>query len=139
MTRFWLSLEAGVRFVIECIENMQGGEVFVPKIPSMKVVDLARAIAPDAALDIVGIRPGEKLHEVLISQDEARNTVESQRMYVVKPPETLWERSLNYEGTPLADGFQYSSDTNEMWLDLAGIKKLVEPFDRLYAAGRLEA
>jgi UDP-N-acetylglucosamine 4,6-dehydratase len=139
MTRFWLSLEEGVRFVIECIENMQGGEVFVPKIPSMKVVDLARAIAPDAALDIVGIRPGEKLHEVLISQDEARNTVESQRMYVVKPPETLWERSLNYEGTPLADGFQYSSDTNEMWLDLAGIKKLVEPFDRLYAAGRLEA
>jgi len=139
MTRFWLSLEEGVRFVIECIENMQGGEVFVPKIPSMKVVDLARAIAPDATLDIVGIRPGEKLHEVLISQDEARNTVESQRMYVVKPPETLWERSLNYEGTPLADGFQYSSDTNEMWLDLAGIKKLVEPFDRLYAAGRLEA
>ncbi|MFH1184372.1 MAG: UDP-N-acetylglucosamine 4,6-dehydratase (inverting) [Chloroflexota bacterium] len=139
MTRFWLSLEEGVRFVIGCIENMHGGEVFVPKIPSMKVVDLARAIAPGAALDVVGIRPGEKLHEVLISEDEARNTVESQRMYVVKPPETLWERTLNYEGTLLADGFRYSSDTNTMWLDLAGIKKLVEPFDRLYAAGRLEA
>ena len=76
MTRFWLSLEQGVRFVIECIEQMHGGEVFVPKIPSMKVIDLARAIAPDADVSVIGIRPGEKLHEVLISEDEARNTVE---------------------------------------------------------------
>jgi len=138
MTRFWLSLEEGVRFVIECIERMHGGEVFVPKIPSMKVIDLAKAIAPGAALDIVGIRPGEKLHEVLISEDEARNTVETRRMYVVKPPETLWERALNYEGTPLVDGFRFSSDSNTMWLDLAGIKRLVEPFEHLYAAGRLD-
>jgi UDP-N-acetylglucosamine 4,6-dehydratase len=138
MTRFWLSLEEGVRFVIECIERMHGGEVFVPKIPSMKVIDLAKAIAPVAALDIVGIRPGEKLHEVLISEDEARNTVETTRMYIVKPPETLWERALNYEGTPLADGFRFSSDSNTMWLDLAGIKRLVEPFEHLYAAGRLD-
>jgi UDP-N-acetylglucosamine 4,6-dehydratase len=138
MTRFWLSLEEGVRFVIECIERMHGGEVFVPKIPSMKVIDLAKAIAPGAALDIVGIRPGEKLHEVLISEDEARNTVETRRMYIVKPPETLWERALNYEGTPLADGFRFSSDSNTMWLDLAGIKRLVEPFEHLYAAGRLD-
>jgi len=138
MTRFWLSLEEGVRFVIECIERMHGGEVFVPKIPSMKVIDLAKAIAPGAALDIVGIRPGEKLHEVLISEDEARNTVETTRMYVVKPPETLWERALNYEGTPLVDGFRFSSDSNTMWLDLAGIKRLVEPFEHLYAAGRLD-
>ena len=138
MTRFWLSLEEGVRFVIKCIESMHGGEVFVPKIPSMKVVDLAKAIAPDATMEFVGIRPGEKLHEVLISEDEARNAVENQRMFVVKPPETLWERALNYEGTPLADGFRYSSDTNSLWLDLAGIRKLVAPFDSLYAAGRLE-
>src|SRR5512134_352847 len=92
MTRFWLSLEQGVRFVISCIGQMQGGEVFVPKIPSMKVIDLARAIAPDAKINIIGIRPGEKLHEDLISDDEARNAVERETMFVVKPPETLWKR-----------------------------------------------
>jgi UDP-N-acetylglucosamine 4,6-dehydratase/5-epimerase len=86
MTRFWLSLEQGVHFVIRCIEQMHGGEVFVPKIPSMKVADLARAIAPQASMEIVGIRPGEKLHEVLISEDEARTTVELKDMYVVQPP-----------------------------------------------------
>jgi UDP-N-acetylglucosamine 4,6-dehydratase len=138
MTRFWLSLEEGVRFVIDCIGKMHGGEVFVPKIPSMKVVDLARAIAPNAALEIVGIRPGEKLHEVLISEDEARSTVEAEGMYIVKPPETLWERALNYQGARLADGFRYSSDSNELWLDMAGIRKLVEPFEQLHAAGNLE-
>src|SRR5581483_11704113 len=90
MTRFWLSLEEGVHFVINCIEQMEGGEVFVPKIPSTKVVDLARAIAPDAKIDIIGIRPGEKLHEALISEDEARTTVELDRMYVVQPAEALW-------------------------------------------------
>jgi UDP-N-acetylglucosamine 4,6-dehydratase/5-epimerase len=139
MTRFWLSLEEGVRFVVDCIEAMHGGEVFVPKIPSMKVVDLAKAIAPKAKLEVVGIRPGEKLHEVLVSEDEARNTVERDRMYVVRPPETLWERTLNYEGTALSEGFKYSSESNTRWLDVAGIQKLVEPFERLYAAGKLEA
>jgi len=137
MTRFWLSLEEGVRFVIDCIGRMQGGEVFVPKIPSMRTVDLARAIAPDATLDIVGIRPGEKLHEVLISEDESRNTVEVDRMYVVKPPETLWERELHYEGNPLPEDFRYSSDSNSRWLDVDGIRRLVEPFEGLYRAGRL--
>lgn len=138
MTRFWLSLEQGVRFVIDCIENMRGGEVFVPKIPSMKVLDLARALAPYAEIAVVGIRPGEKLHEVLISEDEARNTIENEQMYIVKPPATLWERALHYEGRPLPDGFRYSSDNNALWLDVEGIKKLIEPFERLYAAGRLE-
>jgi UDP-N-acetylglucosamine 4,6-dehydratase len=85
MTRFWISLEQGVRFVIRCVEEMQGGEVFVPKIPSMTVVDLARAIAPKAHINTIGIRPGEKLHEVLISEDEARSTVELNDMYVVQP------------------------------------------------------
>lgn len=138
MTRFWLSLEQGVRFVIDCIEQMRGGEVFVPKIPSMKVIDLARAIAPGAAVSVIGIRPGEKLHEVLISEDEARNTVERDTMFIVKPPETLWERSLQYEGRPLPEGFRYSSDTNADWLDVAGIQRLIEPFEKLYAVGRLE-
>src|SRR3990172_9345382 len=85
MTRFWLSLEQGVHFVIDCIEQMQGGEVFVPKIPSTTIVDLAKAIAPEARVEIIGIRPGEKLHEVLISEDEARSTLERERMFIVKP------------------------------------------------------
>jgi UDP-N-acetylglucosamine 4,6-dehydratase len=138
MTRFWLSLEQGVRFVIQCLEEMHGGEVFVPKIPSMKVLDLARAIAPDAAVSVIGIRPGEKLHEVLISEDEARNTVERENMYIVKPPETLWERDLHYDGKPLPEGFRYSSDANDEWLDVPGIQKLIEPFEKLHAVGRLE-
>src|SRR5512143_3417991 len=133
MTRFWLSLDQGVRFVIECIEQMHGGEVFVPKIPSMKVIDLAHAIAPEATVSIIGIRPGEKLHEVLISEDEARNTVERENMYVVTPPEPLWERSLQYEGTPLPEGFRYGSDTNKDWLDVDGIRKLIAPFEQLHA------
>ncbi len=138
MTRFWLSLEQGARFVIQCLEAMRGGEVFVPRIPSMKVIDLAKAIAPAAEISVVGIRPGEKLHEVLISEDEARNTIERDRMFIVKPPETLWERSLQYEGQGMADGFRYSSDTNTEWLDVAGIRRLIEPFERLHSVGSLE-
>ena len=138
MTRFWLSLEQGVHFVIDCIEQMEGGEVFVPKIPSTTIVDLAKAIAPEAEIEIIGIRPGEKLHEVLISEDEARNTVEREDMFVVKPPETLWKRDMTYEGEPLLDGFRYSSDNNSEWLDLEGIKQFVAPFEELYKAGKLE-
>ncbi len=140
MTRFWLSLEQGVRFVIHCIGQMEGGEVFVPKIPSMKVIDLARAIAPQAQVDIIGIRPGEKLHEVLISEDEARNTVELERMFVVQPAEAIWfGYSWQARGKLLSDGFRYSSDNNSEWLDLEGIRKYIEPFEELYAAGKLEA
>lgn len=138
MTRFWLSLEQGVRFVMNCIEQMEGGEVFVPKIPSTKVVDLAKAIAPGAKLNIIGIRPGEKLHEVLVSEDEARNTVERETMFIVKPPETLWKRDMHYEGKPLPGGFRFSSDTNTQWLDIAGIKNFIAPFEELFAQGKLE-
>jgi UDP-N-acetylglucosamine 4,6-dehydratase len=138
MTRFWLSLEQGVHFVINCIEQMAGGEVFVPKIPSTTIVDLAKAIAPEAEIDIIGIRPGEKLHEVLISEDEARGTVERKNMFIVKPPETLWKRDLTYEGQPLPDGFRYSSDNNSEWLDLDGIKQFVAPFEEAFANGKLE-
>jgi len=138
MTRFWLSLDQGVRFVMNCVEQMEGGEVFVPKIPSTKVVDLANAIVPDAKVNIIGIRPGEKVHEVLISEDEARNTVEREHMFIVKPPETLWERGLQYEGQPLPEGFRYSSDTNSQWLDIEGIKEFVAPFEELFAHGQLE-
>ena len=138
MTRFWLSLEQGVRFVMKCLDEMRGGEVFVPRIPSMKVVDLAKAIAPSAEIAVVGIRPGEKLHEVLISEDEARSTVERDGMFIVKPPETLWERALHYDGQPLPEGFRYSSDNNRDWLDVAGIRRLIDPFEKLFAAGQLE-
>ena len=138
MTRFWLSLEQGVRFVIRCIEQMHGGEVFVPKIPSTKVVDLAKAIVPNAKIDIVGIRPGEKLHEALISEDEARNTVEREDMFVVLPTDPLWERNVIYDGNPLPSGFRYTSDNNTEWLDIDGIKRFVEPFEELFRLGKLE-
>jgi len=138
MTRFWLSLEQGVHFVINCIEQMEGGEVFVPKIPSTTIVDLAKAIAPDIEIEIIGIRPGEKLHEVLISEDEARNTVERETMFIVKPPETLWKRDMYYEGQSLPDGFRFSSDTNTQWLDINGIKEFVAPFEELFKQGKLE-
>jgi UDP-N-acetylglucosamine 4,6-dehydratase len=139
MTRFWLSLEQGVRFVISCIEQMEGGEVFVPKIPSMKVIDLSKAIAPDADVDIIGIRPGEKLHEVLISEDEARHTVELDRMFVVQPAEAFWfGYSWHSKGKLLQNGYRYSSDNNTEWLDVEGIRKFIAPFEELYAQGKLE-
>jgi UDP-N-acetylglucosamine 4,6-dehydratase len=139
MTRFWLSLEQGVRFVIQCIEWMEGGEVFIPKIPSTKVTDLARAIAPQAELEIIGIRPGEKLHEMLISVDEARHTIELDRMYVIQPAEAIWfGYSWQSRGRSLKDGFYYSSDHNTEWLDIDGIRKFVAPFEQLFEQGKLE-
>ena len=130
MTRFWISLEQGVRFVIRCLEQMQGGEVFVPKIPSMKVVDLAKAVAPDAKVNIIGIRPGEKLHEVLISEDEARTVVELDDMYVVQPAEALWfGHAWTQKGSRIADEFRYASNTNTDWLSVDQIKEIVEPFE----------
>jgi UDP-N-acetylglucosamine 4,6-dehydratase len=130
MTRFWLSLEQGVHFVINCIDQMEGGEVFVPKIPSMKVLDLARAIAPGARINVIGIRPGEKLHEVLISEDESRNTIELEHMYVVQPAEALWfGYSWQKKGLLLPDGFRYTSENNTTWLDVEGIRKFIAPFE----------
>ncbi len=131
MTRFWLSLEQGVHFVINCIEQMEGGEVFVPKIPSTTILDLAKAIAPEAEVEIIGIRPGEKLHEVLISEDEARSTVETDDMYIVQPAEAFWfGYSWQQKGKLLKGGFRYSSDNNTEWLDIDGIKKFVAPFEK---------
>lgn len=134
MTRFWLSLEQGVRFTIRCIEGMLGGEVFVPKIPSMRVVDLAQAIAPQAEIDFIGIRPGEKLHEVLISEDEARHTVELEDMYVVEPPGAFWfGHGWGERGNELEEGFRFASDSNDHWMTVAEIRELVAPFDPLAA------
>src|SRR5215831_14229553 len=91
MTRFWLTLERGVRFVVRCIEQMHGGEIFVPKIPSMKLVEIAEAVAPGCEVEFIGIRPGEKLHEVLVSEDEARNTLELPHMYLIQPAHPWWK------------------------------------------------
>lgn len=132
MTRFWLSLEQGVRFTIRMVEQMQGGEVFVPKIPSMRVLDLAKAIAPSAEVNFIGIRPGEKLHEVLISEDEARHTFELDDMFVVEPSGALWfGHGWGDLGQPLPEGFRYASDTNDQWLTIEEIRKLIDPFDPL--------
>jgi len=137
MTRFWISLEQGARFVIRCLEQMQGGEVFVPKIPSMRVIDLATTIAPDAKVNIVGIRPGEKLHEALISEDEARTTVELDDMFVVQPAEANWfGHAWERQGKSLPDGFRYVSDTNPDWMTLEQIQKMIAPFEEAFAQGK---
>ncbi len=132
MTRFWLTLEQGVRFVIRCTGEMLGGEVFIPKIPSMKIVDLAGAIAPEAELEIIGIRPGEKLHEVLIHEDEARSAVELKDMFVVQPATELWfGHDWQKRGSALPDGYRYASDTNPQWLDIKQISQMVAPFEEV--------
>jgi len=127
MTRFWLTLEHGVRFVIRSIEQMHGGEIFVPKIPSMRLVDLAEAIAPGCAVDYIGIRPGEKLHEVLLSEDEARNSIELDEMYIIQPSHPWWKKGNWVQGRELAPGFRYSSDGNEDWLTHEQLQQLIEP------------
>lgn len=130
MTRFWLTLEQGVRFVIRCIEEMQGGEVFVPKIPSTKIVDLARVIAPESEIENIGIRPGEKLHEVLIHEDEARSAVELDDMYVVQPSAELWfGHDWKEKGRSLPEGFRYASNTNNDWLTLEQINEIIAPIE----------
>lgn len=139
MTRFWISLDQGVRFVARCIEQMRGGEVFVPKIPSMKVIDLAKAVAPGTKINIVGIRPGEKLHETLISEDEARNTIEMDDMYVVQPAEAFWfGREWETVGKRLEDGYRYSSNTNSAWLTVEQIRAITAPIEADYTQGTLE-
>src|SRR5229473_128466 len=117
MTRFWLTLEHGVRFVVGSIEQMHGGEIFVPKIPSMRLTDMAETIAPGCEVECIGIRPGEKLHEVLVSEDEARNTVELDDMYVIQPAHAWWSCQNWKDGQPLPEGFRYGSDCNARWLN----------------------
>jgi UDP-N-acetylglucosamine 4,6-dehydratase len=130
MTRFWLTLEQGVRFVIRCIGMMRGGEVFVPKIPSTRIVDLARLIAPQAELDVIGIRPGEKLHEMLINEDEARSTVELDDMFIVQPTSELWfGHDWRASGRSLPDSFRYASDTNPEWLTAEQMQAFIAPFE----------
>lgn len=127
MTRFWITLEGGVNFVMSCLAMMRGGEIFVPKIPSMKVTDLARAIAPDLPHRVVGIRPGEKLHEVMIPADESRSTVALEDRYIILPP-TEWYSRESVEklgAAAVVEGFSYTSDGNSEWLDAVGLKSIL--------------
>ncbi len=127
MTRFWITLEQGVDFVLSCLPAMTGGEIFVPRIPSMRVVDLARCLAPEVPHRVVGIRPGEKLHEVLITEDDSRTTVVSHDRYVIQPPFNLADQrtsSSDVEWAP--EGFCYASDTNEEWLSEAQMHQLIQ-------------
>lgn len=126
MTRFWITLEQGVKFVVRCIDLMHGGEVFVPKIPSMNIMDLVKAIAPNCAVKEVGIRPGEKLHEVLISEDEARYTVETEDMYVIQPQHSWWLKDNWKNSRTVKDGHRYASDTNPQWLSTEQLAAMLE-------------
>ena len=126
MTRFWLTLDQGVRFVIQCIERMSGGEVFVPKIPSVRILDVVTAVAPDCRVVEIGIRPGEKLHEVLISEDEARHTLEMTDMFLVQPMHPWWSSESWTDGRTLPEGFSYTSANNDRWLSPDELRALVD-------------
>lgn len=125
MTRFWITLDQGVQFVLDNLGRMHGGEIFVPKIPSMNIMDLAKAIAPECEIDVVGIRPGEKLHEAMIMEDDARHTREFDTYYVIQP-EFPWWGNREDEGKTLPDGFSYTSDRNQEWLSVDELRLLVE-------------
>lgn len=125
MTRFWLTLQEGVDFVKKCIALMNGGEIFIPMIPSMRIIDLARAIAPEAEIEIVGIRPGEKLHEILITEDEARHSKEYEGYFVIEPELKFWKKSNGNEGKPLPEGFRYTSDTNPQHLSVNDLHSMI--------------
>ncbi|MBI5227906.1 UDP-N-acetylglucosamine 4,6-dehydratase (inverting) [Candidatus Micrarchaeota archaeon] len=125
MTRFWITLEQGVQIVINGIKNMKGGEIFVPKIPSMKITDLADVMAPNTIRKTIGIRPGEKLHEVLLTADEAAHAREYVDHFVIEPEHKFWVLALE-EGKKLAPEFTYSSDNNKEWLDKGKLKNILE-------------
>lgn len=127
MTRFWITLEQGVRFVVHCLERMHGGEIFVPKIPSMRLVDMARTVAPECEVDYIGIRPGEKLHEALVSEDESRHTVETDEMYVIQPNHPWWKTGNWVDAKPVPEDFRYTSDQNDQWLTGPDLEDLIAP------------
>jgi UDP-N-acetylglucosamine 4,6-dehydratase len=125
MTRFWITLEQAVKFVQDTFSEMNGGELFVPRIPSMKIIDLVSAVAPDSETIEIGIRPGEKLHEEMISPDDSRRTVKQKDKYVISPVHPDWAFTAP-EGEALAEGFSYRSDTNDSWLSIDDLKKLID-------------
>jgi UDP-N-acetylglucosamine 4,6-dehydratase len=127
MTRFWITLEQGVHFVLDCLKRMVGGELFVPKLPSMNIMDLAKAIAPECKIAVIGIRPGEKLHEVMVPRDEARMTLEFDKYYIIQPKFWFFERRFkNKKGKPVIEDFEYNSGTNTWWLTLKELRKMIK-------------
>lgn len=131
MTRFWITIEQGVAFVLESLERMTGGEIFIPQIPSMTIADLAKAIGPDCRLEIVGVRPGEKLHEVLLPEEDARHAFEYVDRFVVYPD---GRSPTAVEGEPpprsCPEGFRYASDTNDCWLSVEDLRVMLQPFEQ---------
>jgi len=127
MTRFWITLDQGVQLVLKSLERMSGGEIYVPKIPSMRITDLAQAVAPDVEQVVVGVRPGEKLHEMMISRDDARHTREFDDHYVIEPDFVWWEKRPRLEGKACAEDFQYSSEINTSWLNHDELRAMVRP------------
>ncbi len=134
MTRFWITLDQGVHFVLRCIREMHGGEIFVPKLPSMNIMELAKAIAPGCAVDTIGIRAGEKVHEVLVSEDEARHTVELDDMFVIKPDHPWWGKESWKHGKELPEGFRYTSDNNPQWCTTDELTSLMHEAEPVAAA-----
>jgi UDP-N-acetylglucosamine 4,6-dehydratase len=129
MTRFWITLQQGVDFVLQSLERTLGGEIFVPKIPSVRIVDIAKAVDPDCRTEIVGIRPGEKLHEVMVPADDARHTIEHTDYFTILPQFPEFNEAVYKNqngGRPCTDGFCYSSDTNQDWLSIEDLRVIVE-------------
>lgn len=125
MTRFWMTLERGVQFVLQSLDMMSGGEVFVPKMPSMKIIDLAHAIAPGCEVKVTGIRPGEKLHEVLVSAEESRHALEFDDFFVIQPAFAWWRMPQWPDAKPITEGFRYTSDSNDRWLSAAELLEMI--------------
>lgn len=125
MTRFWITLDQAVELVLKGFKYMEGGEIFVPQIPSMRIMDLAKAIAPECAIDQIGIRPGEKLHEALTGEDEGRNAVRYKGMYVLMPNYPWWDRKNYVDAVKMPEGFIYTSDSNEEWMSVEELREIV--------------
>ena len=127
MTRFWITLEQGVDFVLNCFKTMIGGELFIPKLPSMNIMDLAKVIAPECKTNIVGIRPGEKLHEVMIPKDDAIRTIEYADHYIIQPYFDFWERRFtNNGGQSVPEEFEYNSGDNPWILTPDQMREIIE-------------
>jgi UDP-N-acetylglucosamine 4,6-dehydratase len=127
MTRFWITLERGVNFVLKCLEKMVGGELFIPKIPSMNIMDLAKAVCPECKTDVIGIRPGEKLHEVMVPKDEAHRTLEYEDYYLIQPDFRFFQHRFNNDnGKPVAKDFEYNSGTNPWRLSIDEMKEMIK-------------
>jgi UDP-N-acetylglucosamine 4,6-dehydratase len=132
MTRFWITLDQGVEFVVKAFQRMKGGEIFIPKIPSSKITDLAKALAPELPTKEIGIRPGEKLHEVMCPKDDSHLTLEFHDHYVITPsitfqnPVSFKENNLNEKGKYVTNGFQYDSGSNPVFLSIPEIRELIQ-------------